>query len=191
MCLAIPARVIECLPGDTGLVELGGVRKIVSLALLDSVAPGDYVIVHVGFALTRLDPELDLVATAKPAVQKMFREQLSWKVARRLGIEGLELGRGVLGDLPQLTRLMVHRLKHGVLDLKVDVPGVEKLERSLRLASTRLSLALLISALLIAFGPQIAAAGPVWQGLSAIGWLAGIATLGGLLAFLWSLFKGS
>ena len=141
--------------------------------------------------LTRLDPELDLVATAKPAVQKMFREQLSWKVARRLGIEGLELGRGVLGDLPQLTRLMVHRLKHGVLDLKVDVPGVEKLERSLRLASTRLSLALLISALLIAFGPQIVAAGPVWQGLSAIGWLAGIATLGGLLAFLWSLFKGS
>ena len=141
--------------------------------------------------LTRLDPELDLVATAKPAVQKMLREQLSWKVARRLGIEGLELGRGVLGDLPQLTRLMVHRLKHGVLDLKVDVPGVEKLERSLRLASTRLSLALLISALLIAFGPQIAAAGPVWQGLSAIGWLAGIATLGGLLAFLWSLFKGS
>ena len=57
MCLAIPARVIECMPGDTGLVELGGVRKIVSLALLDSVAPGDYVIVHVGFALTRLDPE--------------------------------------------------------------------------------------------------------------------------------------
>ncbi len=140
--------------------------------------------------LTRLDPELDLVATARPAVEKMLREQFSWKVAKGLGIEGLELGRGVLSDLPKLTRLMVHRLKHGVLDLKVDMPGLERLERSLRLASTRLSLALLISALLIAFGPQIAAAGPVWQGLSAIGWLAGIATLGGLLAFLWSLFRG-
>lgn len=140
--------------------------------------------------LTRLDPELDLVATARPAVEKMLRDQFSWKVAKGLGIEGLELGRGVLSDLPKLTRLMVHRLKHGVLDLKVDMPGLERLERSLRLASTRLSLALLISALLIAFGPQIAAAGPVWQGLSAIGWLAGIATLGGLLAFLWSLFKG-
>ena len=140
--------------------------------------------------LTRLDPELDLVATARPAVEKMLREQFSWKVAKGLGIEGLELGRGVLSDLPKLTRLMVHRLKHGVLDLKVDIPGLERLERSLRLASTRLSLALLISALLIAFGPQIAAAGPVWQGLSAIGWLAGIATLGGLLAFLWSLFRG-
>ena len=141
--------------------------------------------------LTRLDPKLDLVATAQPAVQKMLREQLSWNVAQRLAMDGLQLGRGVLEDLPKLTRLMVHRLKHGVLDLKVDLPGIEKLERSLRLASTRLSLALLISALLIAFGPQIAAAGPVWQGLSAIGWLAGIATLGGLLAFLWSLFKGS
>lgn len=140
--------------------------------------------------LSRLDPELDLVATARPAVEKMLREQFSWKVAKGLGIEGLELGRGVLSDLPKLTRLMVHRLKHGVLDLKVDMPGLERLERSLRLASTRLSLALLISALLIAFGPQIAAAGPVWQGLSAIGWLAGIATLGGLLAFLWSLFRG-
>ena len=140
--------------------------------------------------LTRLDPELDLVATARPAVEKMLRQQFSWKVAKGLGIEGLELGRGVLSDLPKLTRLMVHRLKHGVLDLKVDMPGLERLERSLRLSSTRLSLALLISALLIAFGPQIAAAGPVWQGLSAIGWLAGIATLGGLLAFLWSLFRG-
>ena len=140
--------------------------------------------------LTRLDPELDLVATARPAVEKMLRQQFSWKVAKGLGVEGLELGRGVLSDLPKLTRLMVHRLKHGVLDLKVDMPGLERLERSLRLASTRLSLALLISALLIAFGPQIAAAGPVWQGLSAIGWLAGIATLGGLLAFLWSLFRG-
>jgi len=139
--------------------------------------------------LTQLDPELDLVATAKPAVEKMLREQFDWKAAKRLGIEGVQLGRGVLADLPKLTRLMVHRLKHGVVDLKVDMPGLERLERSLRLASTRLSLALLISALLIAFGPQIAAAGPVWQGLSAVGWLAGIATLGGLLAFLWSLFK--
>ncbi|MFP3516535.1 AarF/UbiB family protein [Pseudomonas sp. SIMBA_077] len=141
--------------------------------------------------LTQLDPQLDLVTTAKPAVEKMLREQFEWKAAKRMGIEGLQLGRGVLADLPKLTRLMLHRLKHGVIDLKVDIPGLERLERSLRLASTRLSLALLISALLIAFGPQIAAAGPVWQGLSAVGWLAAIATLGGLLAFLWSLFKGS
>lgn len=57
MCLAIPTRVVELLPDGQALVDLGGVRKTISLELVDDVAPGDYVIVHVGYALTRLDPE--------------------------------------------------------------------------------------------------------------------------------------
>jgi len=56
MCLALPARVVELCAGDNAIVELGGVRKQVSLALVEGIAVGDYVIVHVGFALTRLDP---------------------------------------------------------------------------------------------------------------------------------------
>lgn len=57
MCLAIPVRVAEILDGDQAVVDLGGVRKDVSLALLDDVKVGDYVIVHVGYALQKLDPE--------------------------------------------------------------------------------------------------------------------------------------
>ncbi|MCU0977272.1 MAG: HypC/HybG/HupF family hydrogenase formation chaperone [Steroidobacteraceae bacterium] len=57
MCLALPVRVVELKPGEVALVDAGGVRKEVSVALLDGVQPGDYVIVHVGHALTRLDPE--------------------------------------------------------------------------------------------------------------------------------------
>ena len=57
MCLAIPARVAELLNDGSALVDVGGVRKEVSLALMDGVAVGDYVIVHVGYALNRLDPE--------------------------------------------------------------------------------------------------------------------------------------
>jgi hydrogenase expression/formation protein HypC len=57
MCLAIPARVVELKDGDMAVVELGGVKKTVSLALVDDVAVGDYLIIHVGFALTRLDEE--------------------------------------------------------------------------------------------------------------------------------------
>lgn len=57
MCLAIPARVVELREGDAAIVELEGVRKAISLALVDDVAVGDYVIVHVGYALNRLDPE--------------------------------------------------------------------------------------------------------------------------------------
>ena len=56
MCLAIPTRVVELLPDSQAVVDLGGVRKTISLALVDGVAVGDYVIVHVGYALTRLDP---------------------------------------------------------------------------------------------------------------------------------------
>lgn len=57
MCLAIPAKVVEISEGDQAIVDLGGVRKDVSLALVEDVKVGDYVIVHVGYALTRLDPE--------------------------------------------------------------------------------------------------------------------------------------
>ena len=57
MCLALPVKVIELGPGDTAIVDLGGVRKEISLALLDDVNIGDYVILHVGYALSKLDPE--------------------------------------------------------------------------------------------------------------------------------------
>lgn len=56
MCLALPVRVVELKDGDTAVVDLGGVRKDVSLSLVDGVSVGDYVILHVGYALTRLDP---------------------------------------------------------------------------------------------------------------------------------------
>ena len=57
MCLAIPARIVELLAGDQCRVELGGVRKEISLALVDGAAVGDYVIVHVGYALQKVDPD--------------------------------------------------------------------------------------------------------------------------------------
>lgn len=57
MCLAIPARVAEILENDLAIVELGGVRRQISLVLVDGIRVDDYVIVHVGFAINRLDPD--------------------------------------------------------------------------------------------------------------------------------------
>ena len=78
MCLAIPAQIVELRDDDNALVDLAGVKKEISLALLsdvqagvdlagirkeislslvDNVVVGDYVIVHVGYALNKLDPE--------------------------------------------------------------------------------------------------------------------------------------
>lgn len=81
MCLAIPARVVALTDDDNALVDLGGVRKEISLALVEDVAVGDYVIVHVGYALSLLDAEeaektlalfaeagIDVVAAAEEGV---------------------------------------------------------------------------------------------------------------------------
>ncbi len=72
MCLAIPVRVVELRDGDAAIVDLDGIRKEISLALLDGVRVGDYVILHVGYALARLDPAeaartLALFAEGMPA----------------------------------------------------------------------------------------------------------------------------
>ena len=55
MCLAIPACVEELIADDSAIVNLGGIRKEISLALVDDVVLGDYVIVHVGYAIQKLD----------------------------------------------------------------------------------------------------------------------------------------
>ena len=57
MCLAIPAQVIELVDIEHAVVDMGGVRKTISTVLVDDLQIGDYVIVHVGYALNRLDPE--------------------------------------------------------------------------------------------------------------------------------------
>ena len=56
MCLAIPARVIELFADNRARIELSGVQKEISIALVEDVAIGDYLIVHVGYAIGKLDP---------------------------------------------------------------------------------------------------------------------------------------
>ncbi len=58
MCLAIPAKIATIdAAAQTARVSFGGVTKEISLALVDEVAVGDYVLVHVGYALNRLSEE--------------------------------------------------------------------------------------------------------------------------------------
>ena len=59
MCLAIPGEVVEILDPENGLarVEVAGVRRTVNVGLLDDVGPGDWVLIHVGFALSKVDEE--------------------------------------------------------------------------------------------------------------------------------------
>ena len=57
MCLAVPARVATLLGDQWVETEVGGIRSRVSIALIDEVAVGDYLIVHAGFAIAQLNVE--------------------------------------------------------------------------------------------------------------------------------------
>ncbi|HEY9074729.1 MAG TPA: HypC/HybG/HupF family hydrogenase formation chaperone [Desulfobaccales bacterium] len=56
MCLAIPMRLVE-IEGTAGVAEVDGVTRQVRLDLLPEVVLGDYVLIHAGLAIARVDPE--------------------------------------------------------------------------------------------------------------------------------------
>ena len=57
MCLAVPVRVVAVLDDQWVETEVGGIRSRISIALIEQAALGDYLIVHAGFAIARLDVE--------------------------------------------------------------------------------------------------------------------------------------
>ena len=59
MCLAIPGQIVEIVdePRRLARVEVAGVRRTVSIGLLDDAGMGDWVLIHVGFAISQIDEE--------------------------------------------------------------------------------------------------------------------------------------
>jgi hydrogenase expression/formation protein HypC len=67
MCLAIPHEVVDVLDADRCLIRLGGATQPCFIGLVEDVRVGDWVVVHAGFAIDKIDPEdaaanLDLLA---------------------------------------------------------------------------------------------------------------------------------
>jgi hydrogenase expression/formation protein HypC len=90
MCLGIPGQVIESLPGqpDLARVDVGGVRRVVSIGLLDEDPPvaGEWVLIHVGFALAKID-EADAAATLAflDGVGQAYQDELAALSESRIG----------------------------------------------------------------------------------------------------------
>ena len=57
MCLAVPAQILEVKDNQMGVVDHAGNRREISLLLLEDARPGDYVIIHAGFAIHKIDEE--------------------------------------------------------------------------------------------------------------------------------------
>ena len=81
MCLGIPAQIVEIVDAEGGLAkaEISGVRRAVSVALCPEAGVGDWVLVHVGFALSRIDEEqaratIELLEQMGEAYEQEVRE---------------------------------------------------------------------------------------------------------------------
>lgn len=70
MCLAIPSKIVD-IQDQMAIIDVEGVRRSASLLLLEDAAIGDYVIVHAGFAIHKIDPE-----TARESID-LLRESMS------------------------------------------------------------------------------------------------------------------
>ena len=59
MCLAIPGKIIEMVDVENNIakVDVGGVRRNINTGMLDDTQVGDYVLIHVGFAMTKIDEQ--------------------------------------------------------------------------------------------------------------------------------------
>jgi len=64
MCLGIPAKIIEIEQGSHGKIETGGIHRKINLSLIKDARVGDWVIVHAGFAITKMD-EKEAMETLK------------------------------------------------------------------------------------------------------------------------------
>ncbi len=77
MCLAVPAQVTKVVDDEWCLVDLGGVRKEICTALVEDVEEGEYLIIHVGYALGRLDAEEAEQTLALLELQAAARDELA------------------------------------------------------------------------------------------------------------------
>jgi hydrogenase expression/formation protein HypC len=89
MCLAIPGRIVELVPGQShlGTVEVAGVRRKVDLGLLENDRPaaGDWVLIHVGFAMTKIS-EQD-AAEQMRLLQMLGESELAIEEVRGYGLD--------------------------------------------------------------------------------------------------------
>lgn len=80
MCLAVPAKITEVIDAERAKASIGGIVREISVALIDDPAPGEFVILHVGYALSKMDEaeaERTLAIMAEDGSLAELREEVS------------------------------------------------------------------------------------------------------------------
>ncbi|GAA5234057.1 AarF/ABC1/UbiB kinase family protein [Verticiella sediminum] len=136
--------------------------------------------------LRELDPAFDVVRVARPMVQRELAERYSARTLRRQARGMLGELQGLALDVPQVARLAMYRIKHGQFGARVEIANLAELGRSLERTATRLALAIVVAAFVLALGPLLLNLGPRWLGMPVFALLGLLVAVGGLLALLWS-----
>jgi hydrogenase expression/formation protein HypC len=89
VCLGIPGEVVEVLEGDQQLarVDVAGVRRVVNVGLVadDGLAPGDWVLIHVGFAMAKIDEaEAELALASLRLMGQAYDDEVRALAASRI-----------------------------------------------------------------------------------------------------------
>ncbi|MBD8553046.1 phosphotransferase [Rhizobium sp. CFBP 8762] len=136
--------------------------------------------------MKRLDPDFDVIASARPLVENAMRARFYpdalQQQAQRLALDL----HGVASDLPALFRLLLYRLRQGRIGADISVTGLDGLGEHIERAATRLALSVVIAAFALGLAPGLMNAGPELFGIPVFALagclviLAGIAWLLGL-----------
>lgn len=89
MCLGIPGEVVEVLDGEQHLarVDVAGVRRVVNIGLVadEGLAPGDWVLIHVGFAMAKIDEaEAELALASLRLMGQAYDDEVRVLAASRI-----------------------------------------------------------------------------------------------------------
>lgn len=134
--------------------------------------------------LLRLNPQFDIAKTVAPQIKQVLLQDYTPEAIRNDAISLVMESRQIALDIPQFLRIVMHRLRQGKLDARIEVSGIKALGRSLELAATRLAIAIVTAACILVLGPILIRTGPSWLGLSVFVWLGLVAATVGLITVI-------
>jgi ubiquinone biosynthesis protein len=136
--------------------------------------------------LRRLDPRIDLVATVAPMVRRQMLARYSAEEIGRRGKAAAAQLYDVAGDVPQVLRLVLHHLRQGKVNAEIEVRHLDRVSGALERAATRLAIAIVAAAFILALAPRLLALGPAWHGIPLFELLGLVLTVGSLIVLAWS-----
>ena len=136
--------------------------------------------------LRRLDPAIDLVATATPLVKRAMLARYSTEEIGRRGKAAAAQLYDVASEAPQVLRLVLHYLKQGKVNAEIEVKHLSQVSGALERSATRLAIAIVAAAFILGLAPRLLTLGPTWYGVPVFGFVGLVLAIGCVAVLLWS-----